>query len=64
MSSICYRVDIVAHLMDSIECMGGGERTFACISRECLWQDWYIYVLVLYHRNAVMHNKQFSINKI
>ncbi len=26
-------------------CIGGVDRTFACKSRECLWQDWYIYTL-------------------
>ena len=24
-------------------CIGGADRTFACKSQECLWQDWYIY---------------------
>ncbi len=24
-------------------CIGGAERTFACKSQECLWQDWYIF---------------------
>ncbi len=23
--------------------IGGADRTFACKSQECLWQDWYIY---------------------
>ena len=23
---------------------GGADRTFACKSQECLWQDWYIYI--------------------
>ncbi len=29
-------------------CKGGADRTFACKSQECLWQDWYIskYTLV------------------
>ncbi len=26
-----------------IGCMGGVDRTFASKSRECLWQDWYIF---------------------
>ncbi len=26
--------------------MGGAERTFACKSQECLWQDWYICILI------------------
>ncbi len=30
-----------------IGCMGGADRTFACKSQECLWQDWYILVLMM-----------------
>ncbi len=26
----------------SIGDIGGADRTFACKSQECLWQDWYI----------------------
>ncbi len=26
----------------SIGGIGGADRTFACKSQECLWQDWYI----------------------
>ncbi len=26
----------------SMGCIGGVDRTFACKSQECLWQDWYI----------------------
>ncbi len=28
--------------------IGGADRTFACKSQECLWQDWYIYIHALY----------------
>ena len=27
----------------AIGCMGGANRTFACKSQECLWQNWYIF---------------------
>ncbi len=27
-----------------MDCIGGADRTFACKSQECLWQDWYISV--------------------
>ncbi len=30
----------------SIGEIGGADRTFACKSQECLWQDWYIFVMV------------------
>ncbi len=32
----------------SIGGIGGAERTFACKSQECLWQDWYIFILRLH----------------
>ncbi len=31
----------------SIGDIGGADRTFACKSQECLWQDWYILILFL-----------------
>ncbi len=27
-------------------CIGGADRTFACKSQECLWQDWYIFLYI------------------
>ncbi len=32
-----------------IGCLGGADRTFACKSQECLWQDWYISNELLYY---------------
>ncbi len=29
-------------------CTGGTDRTFACKSQECLWQDWYIFFYILH----------------
>ena len=29
--------------MRLIGCLGGAEKTFACKSQECPWQDWYIF---------------------
>ncbi len=34
-------------------CIGGADRTFACKSQECLWQDWYI-----------LHNHFFHVKEI
>ncbi len=31
----------------SIGYIGGADRTFACKSQECLWQDWYIFSFTL-----------------
>ncbi len=28
-------------------CAGGADRTFACKSQECLWQDWYILIYII-----------------
>ncbi len=30
--------------IESIASIGGADRTFACKSQECLWQDWYIFI--------------------
>ena len=38
--------------------MGGAEKTFACKSQECLWQDWYIYALVM--GNSIAVTRVFS----
>ncbi len=29
-------------------CLGGAEKTFACKSQECIWQDWYIFFIKIY----------------
>ena len=33
----------------SIGDIGGADRTFACKSQECLWQDWYICNIIIRH---------------
>ncbi len=37
----------------SIGWIGGADRTFACKSQECLWQDWYILSMVSLFKYAL-----------
>ncbi len=54
MSLVCCAMSLL-HSMEcttrigSMECIGGADRTFACKSQECLWQDWYIFLLCFIH---------------
>ena len=34
----------LVYIIGSMGCKGGADRTFACKSQECLWQDWYIFL--------------------
>ncbi len=55
MSYACCEISCVCCTMSSLhstdctwsigsrDCIGGADRTFACKSQECLWQDWYIW---------------------
>ncbi len=36
----------------SIGCIGGAQRTFACKSQECLWQDWYIFFFIFQYQTS------------
>ncbi len=48
----------------SMGCIGGADRTFACKSQECLWQDWYISIghmtFVYLQRSIVDYDKASS----
>ena len=41
--SVIIYVCICFLVLLSIGSIGGADRTFACKSQECLWQDWYIW---------------------
>ncbi len=49
----------------SIGDIGGADRTFACKSQECLWQDWYIWFWdYLCKKKENVFNSLWPLNKI
>ena len=43
--------------------IGGADRTFACKSQECLWQDWYICFIIFNMTHKYKLRSQDSIRK-
>ncbi len=53
--SLFYSIECIEYRVHGL--IGGADRTFACKSQECLWQDWYILTEIWHKIRSLLFRK-------